>query len=53
MCSPELKPGFLDPDNHEADGMGTQWFADYHDIEGDYGGYGTLIKELEEVEAPS
>jgi hypothetical protein len=49
----EEEPGCLDPENHQNDGMGTQWFADYDENwnEGD-GAYRTLITELEEVEAP-
>jgi hypothetical protein len=28
LCAAE-RPGCLDPENHESDGMGTQWFADF------------------------
>lgn len=53
MASSELLPGFIDPENHAADGMGTQWFADYGEDVGDDGAYRTLVNGLEEVEAPT
>lgn len=54
MASGELRPGFIDPENHAADGMGTQWFADFGGGAGeDDDAYRTLVNELEEVEAPT
>lgn len=47
LCAPE-RPGCVDPENHESDGMGTQWFADYNGDDA----YRTLITELEFVRGP-
>lgn len=53
LCA-EGKPRCIDPENHEDDGMGTQWFADYEaDVGDDSGAYRTLVNGVEEVEAPS
>lgn len=40
LCAAE-KAGCVDPENHEDDGMGTQWFADF-----DGEAYRTLITEI-------
>lgn len=51
-CEAE-KPGCIDPENHESDGMGTQWFADFGDIEDDDdGAYRTLVNGVEFVSGP-
>ncbi len=42
LCAVE-KPGCIDPENHESDGMGTQWFADFDPSAEDGGVYRTLV----------
>lgn len=42
LCATE-KPGCIDPENHESDGMGTQWFADFGDIGDGEQAYRTLV----------
>lgn len=48
-----LTPGCIDPENHVEDGMGAEWFADYHfDPEEDDGAYRTLLTKVEFVRGP-
>lgn len=49
-CAPE-QAGCIDPENHESDGMGTQWFADFGDVEDEEDGpaYRTLVTGVELV----
>jgi hypothetical protein len=53
-CAPE-QAGCIDPENHESDGMGTQWFADFGDLEVEDDGpaYRTLVTGLEFVRGPA
>lgn len=55
LCAKE-RAGCIDPENHEHDGMGTQWFADYslyEEGDGEYEfAYRTLVTGLEFVSAP-
>lgn len=51
QCKPETV-GCIDPENHLADGMGTEWFADYGPApDGDDGevAYRTLVTKVEQV----
>jgi len=49
LCAAE-RAGCIDPVNHEADGMGTQWFADLSSDE--EVGFQTLVNGVELVEKP-
>jgi len=51
LCAAE-RPGCIDPESHEDDGMGTQWFADYSlNDDGEFT-YRTLVNGLEFVSEP-
>ncbi len=45
LCAAQTK-GCIDPENHEGDGLETQWFADYDEAEGVYR---TLVTRVEFV----
>lgn len=50
-CAAETK-GCIDPENHESDGMGTQWFADFGEIEDGEQAYRTLVNGVVFVAGP-
>ena len=48
LCAAE-RAGCIDPENHEDDGMGTQWFADFDKEEG---AYRTLVTGVAYLSGP-
>lgn len=51
-CESE-KAGCIDPENHESDAMGTQWFADFGETDDDDGPtYRTLVNGVDFVSGP-
>lgn len=44
------KSGCIDPENHESEGLNTQWFADYNESDGSFR---TLVNGVEFVSEPA